>query len=161
MPIGWFFDLAEAETYFEDERLETEAWDNLTESSPVFQKTKVLTNAYNRLYYSKEFILPKYNEADSNDLVVLRKAQGEMAYYLAVHLADEDRRKGLQAQATIEAGVVKEKYDPNKLYDTPIPPFVRDLLCAYSSADPGREFGAVDLCRDEGQSVGTKVCDFD
>lgn len=161
MPIGWFFDLAEAEDYFELERLETEAWDDLIESSPTFQKTKVLTNAYNRLYYSKEFILPTYTEATPDDLVVLCKAQGEMAYYLAVHLADEDRRKGLQAQATIEAGVVKEKYDAAKLYDTPIPPFVRDLLCAYSSADPGQHFGAVDLCRDEGESVGTKICDFD
>ena len=158
--IGWFWDLNEAEDYFQNERLETEAWDNLDESSPLFQKTKVLKQAYNRLYYSKEFVLPKYSEADSDDLQVLTKAQAEMAYYLAVHLDDEDRRKGLQAQATIEAGIVKEKYDQSKLYDTPIPPFIRDLLCGYLAGTPATEFGMVNLCRDEDEGVDEDVCDI-
>ena len=157
MPIGWFFDLAQAEDYFDDERLDAEAWDLLDST----QKPAALTQAYNRIYYSKEFIVPTYAEATAGDLVVLRKAQGEFAYYLAIHARDEDRRKGLQAQAVIKAGVVKEDYDAAKLYDTPIPPFVRDLLCAYLAGDPGQEFGAVDLCRDEGKSVGEKVCDLD
>jgi len=159
MAIGWFDDLAEAELYFSDERLETEAWDELDNDSPLFQKNKVLKQAYNRLYYSKEFILPTYAEADSDDLVILRKANGEMAYYLALQLG-EDRRKGLQAQGVIEAGVVKEKYDSSKLYDTPIPQFIRDLLCQYLAGDEGVHFGAVDLARDEDESVNTKVHNY-
>ena len=160
--IGWFQDnLADAEAYFAEERHESRAWDALNNESPDFAKNRVAMMAYNRLYYSKEFILPTYAEASVDDLVVLIKAQAEMAYYLALHLPSEDRRKGLQAQAVTKAGVVKEEYDEARLYDTPIPPFVRDLLCAYSSAAPGREFGAVDLCRDENKSVEEKVCNFD
>ena len=157
MAFGWFLDVADADNYFSLERLETEAWDDLSNA----QKQKVLVNAYNRIYYSKEFIVPTYAEATSDDLVILRKANGEMAYYLAIHLGDEDRRKGLQAQATVEAGVVKEKYDKDRLYDTPIPQFVRDLLCGYLAGEAGQEFGAVDLCRDESKSVHEKVCNFD
>jgi hypothetical protein len=155
MAFGWFADLADANTYFTDERLVTESWDNLTNA----QKQKVLVQAYNRIYYSREFIVPTYLEATAADLVVLRKANGEFAYYLALHLDDEDRRKGLQAQATVEAGVVKEKYKDTALYDTPIPQFVRDLLCGYL-AGVDTNFGAVDLERDEAESVNTKVNDF-
>jgi len=156
MAFGYFTDLAEAQTYFTDERMVTEAWDDV----PALKKEPLLVHAYNRLYYSKEFILPTLLEATVDELPVLQKAQAEMAYYLALHIADEDRRKGLQAQATVEAGVVKEKYDQAKLYDTPIPPFVRDLLCAYSSEVPPTEFGAVDIQRDENESVDTKVDDY-
>jgi hypothetical protein len=155
MAFGWFTDLADANTYFTDERLVTESWDNLTNA----QKQKVLVQAYNRIYYSREFIVPTYLEATADDLIVLRKANGEFAYYLALHLDDEDRRKGLQAQATVEAGVVKEKYKDTALYDTPIPQFVRDLLCGYL-AGVDTNFGAVDLERDEAESVNTKVNDF-
>lgn len=158
MSIGWFDDLAEAETYFEDERLETEAWDDLQEISGNLQKTKVLTNAYNRLYYDKKWELPTYAEATAVELVKLKKANGEMAYYLAIHLADEDRRKGIQAQGVIEAGVVKEKYDPGWLDKLPVPPFVEALLEDFETDGP--HFGAIDLARDEDESVHTKVHKF-
>jgi hypothetical protein len=156
MAYGYFTDVAEAQTYFTSERLETDAWDDV----PAAKKEPLLVQAYNRLYYSKEFILPTLAEADVDELPVLQKAQAEMAYYLAMHLADEDRRKGLQAQAIIEAGVVKEKYDSAKLYDTPIPSFIRDLLCSYSSAIEPKPFGAVDIQRDENESVSTKIDDY-
>ena len=155
MAFGWFVDLTDANDYFTDERLVTESWDDLSNS----QKQKVLVQAYNRIYYSREFIVPTYLEATAADLVVLRKANGEFAYYLALHLDDEDRRKGIQAQATVEAGVVKEKYKDTALYDTPIPQFVRDLLCGYL-AGVDTNFGAVDLERDEEESVNTKVHEF-
>jgi hypothetical protein len=157
MAFGWFLDVADAENYFSLERLETEAWDELTNA----QKQRVLVNAYNRIYHSKEFIVPTYADATSDDLVVLRKANGEMAYYLAVHQDDEDRRKGLEAQAVVEAGIVKEKYDKDKLYDTAIPQFVRDILCAYLAGEVETAFGVVDLCRDENFSVNEDVCDLD
>ena len=159
MAIGWVDNLADAEDYFADERLETYCWDELDNDSPHFQKNKVLLMAYNRLYYSKEFILPTYIEATADDLAALRKAQCEMAYYLACHLEDEDRRKGIQVQGVIEAGVVKEKYHPPLLAETPIPAFIYDLLCAYR-VGVTTVFGAVDLERDEDESVNTKVHDF-
>jgi hypothetical protein len=160
MAIGYFTDVAEADDYFIDERLETEAWDDLIESSPTFQKTKVLTNAFNRIFHLKDYSLPDPALPPSAaQLVKLKMAQAEMAYYLAVHLGDEDRRKGLQAQAVIEAVRVKEKYDEAKIYDVAVPAFVKELLDEWKIT--GTEFGAVDICRDENESVGTKVCDLD
>jgi len=157
MAIGYFTDLAAATALLLAERMDIEAWSAIPTNA---KKESCLLQAYNRIYYSKEFILPTLAEATADDLEKLTRAQAEMAYYLALHAPDEDRRKGLQAQATVEAGVVKEKYDSAKLYDTPIPPFVRDLLCAYSSEVPPTEFGAVDIQRDENESVDTKVDDY-
>jgi hypothetical protein len=156
MSIGWFADLAQARDYFEDERLETEAWDDLFESSGVLE-TKILKQAYNRLYYDSRWELPTYAEAKAADLVILQKANAEMAYYLAVHLADEDRRKGLQAQGVTQAGIVKESYSEKMLMEVPIPPIVIAMLAPWETE---RHFGAVDLERDEEESVDTKVHDF-
>lgn len=151
--IGWFDDIDDADDYFEDERLETDAWDALLEST-FAQKTKVLIQAYNRLYYDKEWELPTYAEATDAELIVLKKANGEMAYYLAIHLADEDRRKGLQAQGVTAAGVVKETYsghlasdNPLDLLKLPIPPIVFHLLEPFRVIKPS--FGSVDLVRNE------------
>ena len=156
MSLGWFNDLADANLYFTNERLETESWDDLTPAATL--KPKVVLNAYNRLYYDPRWILPTYVEATADELVILKKINGEMAYYIALHLADEDRRKGIQAQATIEAGVVKEKYDKDKLGDAPVPAVVIAMLAPWLT--PLTMFGAIDLCRDEEESVDTKICDF-
>ena len=82
-----------------------------------------------------------------------------MAYYLAQHLEDEDRRKGLQAQATIGAGIIQEKYNKDMLTELPVPPFVEAML-----EDAGflteSAFAMVDIDRDEDESVDTKVDDF-
>ena len=158
MSLGYFDDLSEAESYFEDERLETEAWDNLAEDSGNLQKSKVIVNAYNRLYYDKRWELPTYAEATDAQIVKLKKANGETAYYLAIHLADEDRRKGIQAQGVIEAGVVKEKYAEGMLMNLPVPPFVEAVLEEFEIEVPS--FGAIDLARDEEESVKTKVHKF-
>ena len=154
MSLGYFDDLADAETYFTDERLETEAWDELASGL----KSKVAVNSYNRLYYDKKWELPTYAEATTTQLVRLRIANGEMAYYLALHMADEDRRKGIQAQGVIEAGVVKEKYSEAMLMSLPVPPFVEALLEEFETEVPS--FGAIDLARDEEESVNTKVHKF-
>jgi hypothetical protein len=156
MSVGYFDTVAQADTYFTDERLETWAWDDLQESGDVL-KTKVLKQAYNRIYYDPEWELPTYTEASSEDLVDLRKANAEMAYYLAVHIADEDRRKGLQAQGVVSAGIVKEAYSEDMLKELPVPPVVRAILDRWKSERP---FGAIDLERDEEESVNTKVHDF-
>ena len=153
MSIGWFDDLADANDYFTDERLITEAWDDLTNP----QKNKVILNSYNRLYHDPKWSLPTYAEATLAELIKLRIANAEMAYYLAVHLGDEDRRKGIQAQGVIEAGIVKEKYFADMLKDLPVPPFVEELLAAWEVAEG---IGISNLARDENESATTKVHDW-
>lgn len=142
--IGWFDALATAESYFTSERLETAAWDGLTTDA---KKTKALTQAYNRIFYSNLFDVPAYADATAAELVILKKAQAEMAYYLAVHAADEDRRKGIQAQGVVEAGIVKEKYAEGSLADIPIPPIVAGILEDF--AVDSDEFYAQEVDRDE------------
>src|SRR4030066_1219653 len=137
MSIGWIIDLASAESYFEDERLETSAWDALfaLDSTGTYAE-KALLNAFNRLYYDPHYTLPTYAAATALQLIVLRKAECEMAYSLAQHLADEDRRKGIQAQGVIKSGVVGEDYDPGWLDKIPVPPFVDTLLAQFMTGGP-------------------------
>jgi hypothetical protein len=158
MAIGYFINLADAEDYFIDERLETECWDDLGSGSGTGLKEKAIFMAYNRIYYDPRWDLPTYPLATAAELVVLRKANAEMAYYLTCHLADEDRRKGIQAQGVIEAGVVKEKYHQDWLAVLPVPPFVESMLAPWLVGK--KAFGAIDLARDEDESVNTKVHDF-
>jgi len=138
-----YLTLAEANTYFTT-RLSSSAW---TGSDAT--KTAALTTAYDRLFYSGLFDLPTLAEATAEQLVILKKAQCEMAYYLLLHLADEDRRKGLQAQGIIEAGIVKERYSEKDLADLPIPAFVSGLLDDYSTAAADFYVSAVDRDEDE------------
>jgi len=154
MNLGWFDDLSDANDYFESERLETSAWDALTDDK---KKSAAITMAYNRIYYSPKYDVPTYAEASATQLVMLKKVNGEMAYYLAQHLEDEDRRKGLQAQAVIKAGIVKEDYNKDDLMMLPVPPFVDALLKDFKTA---KTFGMVDIDRDEDESVDTEVDEF-
>ena len=142
MSIGWFLDREEADNYFYYERLETEAWDDADD----LMKNKMLLNAYNRLYYDARWVLPTYAQATVAELVTLQKANGEMAYYLAIHLADEDRRKGIQAQGVVQAGIVKEVYSENMLMTVPVPPLVISMLTPWSA---DANFAAINLVRDE------------
>ena len=154
MSLGWFDDLDDANDYFKLERLETWAWDELED----IYREKVVNTAYNRLYYDPKKNLPTYTEAlGTSGHDKLKKANGEMAYYLCQHLADEDRRKGMQAQGVTEAGRVAEKYSEKMFTELPVPPFVEALLSEWSTE---KHFGAIDLERDEEESVNTKVHDF-
>jgi len=152
---GWLT-LAEAESYFSDERLETTIWDALA-SDDI--KNKALNMAYNRIYYHPNYAVPAAGSETAAQKVKLIKIQCEMANYLIIHLADEDRRKGLQSQAVIDAGIVKESYDRDKLDELPIPPFVEAML-----EDEGfrvaKGFGMVDVDRDENESVDKDVVDL-
>ncbi|MCK4818747.1 hypothetical protein KA005_23445, partial [bacterium] len=125
MSIGWFDDLANAKAYFTTERLVTTAWDALVVlGDPT--ATKAVINAYNRIFYNPKYDVPTYAAATVAQLIVLKKINGEMAYYLAQHMEDEDRRMGLRSQGVTKAGIVKEEYkDEIKL---PIPPLVEDML---------------------------------
>lgn len=153
--IGYCADLADAEDYFSDERLETALWDDLGSGSPL--KTKALNMAYNRLYNDPRWTLPINTAATAAALVKLRKANCEEAYYLIEHLEDEDERKGIQAQAVVGAGIVKEQYAEASLQDLPVPPFVAALLADWAV---DIAFGIVDLARDEEKKATAKASIF-
>lgn len=144
MSIGWFIDMNDADAYFTLERLDTDAWDDLGSGTGL--KDKAITQAYNRLYYDPRWELPTYAEASATDLVRLRKANGEMAVYLVIHLSDEDRRKGIQAQGVTQADIVGETYAESMLMEVPVPPAVIALLSPWSTE---QHFGAINLVRDE------------
>lgn len=149
--IGWST-LVEAETYFENNRLETTEWDSLSTDD---KKNKTLNTAYNRIIYAKQWSIPAAPTAAQ--LVKLKIAQQEMGYYIALHLSDEDRRKGLQAQGVIKAGIIKEDYYAEWLDKLPFPPIVINILVGFLS---DLEFYAVDIDRDEDRAVGDNVTNF-
>jgi hypothetical protein len=149
MSIGWFDDLDDAQDYFDTERLDASAWDALDDDK---KQENVLTMAYNRIFYSSAYTVPTYAAASAAQLVVLKKVNGEMAYYLCVHLNDEDKRKGIQAQGVLEAGIVKEVYDRDMLKELPIPPMVHSMLVAGGFLASQSFFG-VDLTRDEDEDI--------
>lgn len=154
MSIGWFDDLANANAYFTTERLITTAWVALTDDA---LKTKAVKNAYNRIYHDPRYAVPTYAAATAAQLVVLKIVNGEMAYYLAQHMEDEDRRQGLRAQGVIKAGIVEEEYKDS--LELPIPPFI-DALLDDEGFVTAKAFGMVDIDRDEDKSVDTKVDDY-
>ena len=130
MAIGWFDALATADTYFLTERGVTSAWDDELDPS----KTKYIINSYNRIFYDEEYNVPTYADATAAQRVILQKANAEMAIYLIQHLADEDRRKGIQAQGVIKAGIVKEDYYAKWLDKLPVPPEVDKLLSDFKQS---------------------------
>ena len=152
MAIGWMIDVPEAIAYFYGERLATDLFDDADD----LLRIKALMTAYNRIIYDPGYSIPP--ASTPAELVILKKAQCEMSYYILEHQGDEDRRKGIQAQGVIEAGIVKEKYYADMLTTLPIPPFVAALLNPF--AIPDKHFGAIDLARDEEESVHTKVTPF-
>lgn len=157
MAVGWFDDLDDAKAYFITERLITTAWDALVAiDDPT--ATKAVINAYNRIYHDPRYDVPTYADATAIQLVVLKIVNGEMAYYLAVHLEDEDRRMGLRTQGVIKAGIVEEDYKDNSM-ESPVPPFI-DAILEDAGFMAGKAFGMVDVDRDEDESVDTKVDDF-
>lgn len=145
MAHGWFNNLTQADDYFQTERYDSTLWDDNEESGDQPQ-IRSLIHAYNRLYYDPRWNLPTLAMATAAQLVILRKAQAEMAYYLKGHLRDEDRRKNLQAQGVIKAGIVKEEYLKEMLKEVPIPAIVIALLKPWLVSHLFRTF---DFDRDE------------
>ena len=148
--LGWI-DVAGAALYFANERPEFTVWSALTSAV----KQRAMNCAYNRIYYCGKWNIPASPSADL--LVRLGKAQCEMAYYIAQHLPDEDRRKGLQIQGVAKAGIVEETYNPNWIDKIPIPLIVDALL---KSIEAKISFGMVDIDRDEDKSVNEDATDL-
>lgn len=134
-------DIAGADTYFTT-RAGASGWSALTD------KQSLLTTAYNRIYYHPDYDIP--SSPSISQLAKLKIAQSELAWYMHIHIEDEDRRKGLQAQGVIDAGIVKEKYNTEDLANLPLPAFVVKLLNGFNNVEP---FYAGDLARDENYTV--------
>jgi len=149
--IGWST-LIEAEAYFANNRLETRSWDSLSTND---KKNKTLNFSYTRITYAKQFTIPAVPTAAQ--LILLKLAQQELGYYIALHLEDEDRRKGLQAQGVIKAGIVKEDYFTEWLDKLPFPPIVINILEPFLNEV---EFAIMEIDRDENKAVGDNVTDF-
>lgn len=147
--IGWI-SLTDAATYFTTRYAEA-GWLSLTDA----QKTAALTTAYDRIRYCDEFSVP--TSPTTAQKALLADAQCEMANYMIIHLSDEDRRKGLQAQGVVGAGIVKEAYDRESLLKLPIPQIVYHIL------DSFRKYKSplyiVDIDRDEDKSVDEDAVD--
>jgi hypothetical protein len=161
--IGWIT-LVDANAYFLNKRLDSTAWDALTVGSGEKDgKTAVLNMAFDRLRFCRDFEIPV--TPIPTQIERLKIAQLETAYYLALHLADEDRRKGLQAQGVTSAGIVKENYgdgagkavDLDKL---PFPSIVLQIMAEFNIADNSLPFYARDLARDENKTVNEEVEDL-
>jgi len=149
MAIGWLANLAAAESYFSNHRLETTAWDAMTVTSSKNKKTAVLMMAYDRLRFCRDFTIPAAPTATQSEK--LQMAQCETAYYLALHLADEDVRKGLHAQGVIVANVIKEMSSGEQLRKLPLPPIVYELMDEFLTEET--HFYALPLGRDENKGL--------
>jgi hypothetical protein len=154
-----YINITDADLYFST-RLSSDAWTDiaLTSGDPI--KTAALTTAYNRLFYSGLFALPTLAAATAAQLVVLKKFQCEMALYMLIHLADEDRRLGLQAQGVTVAGIVKEQYKESDLNKLPIPAFITAGLEAMGFSAAPVPFYVVDIDRDEDKGANEDATDF-
>lgn len=151
MSLGWFDDLADANDYYKVERFVKDLWNDLSNGD----RNAVIINAYNRLYYDTNYNLPDYATATAAELVILKKVNGEMAYYLLMHLEAEDRRMGYQAQGVTDAGIVEEKY---KKGGAAIPDNIKAMIKPWLAL---KTYGAiVELARDEEKSVDEKASKF-
>ena len=149
--LGWST-LLEADSYFDNERLVITKWDALDDDD----KNKTLNMAYNRIYYNPDYNTPAAGAETATQKVKLIKIQAEMAYYLAVHLTDEDGRMGLRSQGVVKAGIAKEDYKEDM--ELPMPPIVAAML-EEEGFTTDRAFGMADINRDEDESVDEDVTD--
>lgn len=149
--IGWVA-LTAADAFFST-RYGCSAWAPLTEED----RTALLTTAWNRILYDPRWTIP--TSPDAATKAKLAYAQELTAWYMYTHLADEDRRKGLQAQGVVAAGIVKETYDVASLDKVPLPPDAEAILAAlFTTAKP---FYVVDIDRKEPCSVDEDVVETD
>lgn len=137
--IGWV-SLTDAATFF-DTRYGADDW--ATMKATV--QTRLLTTAWNRILYDPRWTIPASPDAATK--AKLAYAQELTAWYMYTHLEDEDRRKGLQAQAVTSAGIVQEVYDKDQATKIPLPPEAEAILDGlFSETKP---FYAVDIDRRE------------
>ena len=147
MSWGWFANAAAVDVYYVT-RAGAEAWAGVVTITAA-QKEALHTTAYNRILYSKLFNLPAAPTAA--ELLVLQMAQAEYAWHLYYHITPGDRRKGIQAQGVIKAGVVKEDYYAEMLQEQDFPATVMDILDGWADADG--YFGSADITREDDEEI--------
>lgn len=150
--IGWV-DPADATIFFAS-LYGTTDWTALVAAG---NDTKLLTRAWLRILYDPRWSIPAIPDAATK--AKLAYAQELTAWYMYIHVNDEDRRKGLQAQGVTQAGIVQETYDKDKLNEIPLPPeALVVLLKIFKAAKP---FFAVDVDRREPVGANQDVTNID
>jgi len=114
--------LADAEIYMTTRLGASKVW---TSSVVTVNKEAALITSYKQLMGCDKYSLPV------TAVQALKDAQCEMALFLLQHQDDIDSRKGLQAQGVLQAGIVEETYDKDRVGVMPIPPQVDNLLKDY------------------------------
>ena len=120
-------------------------------------QTALLTTAWNRILYDPRWAIPA--SPTPAQLIDLAYAQHLTAWYMYTHISDEDRRKGLQAQAVIQAGIVQETYEKSMLTSIPLPPEALAILIKFFKA--AKPFYAVDVDRREPVGADQDVTDVE
>lgn len=129
---------AEADSYMESRIGAEDYWDD----GDVKNHASLIT-AYKELNNTNKFTFPTTATA------IMKDAQCEYALYLLIHEPDRSIREGLQTQAVVEAGIVKEKY--NRAGTTVhFPPLIESMLADYKTEKP---FFIFDVERDEEQET--------
>lgn len=152
MPFTDWVSLSEAKDFFYY-RPGAEDW---AQASDLIQ-TKYLTASYNRIYFDPRWTIPATPSAAQK--IKLAYATELTAWYMYQHIEDEDRRKGLQAQGVISAGIVKENYSAEMLSAIPLPPEALAILDSFfTSAKP---FYPIDIDRREPVGADQDTTDID
>ena len=144
-----YLTVTEADTYFST-RFGASLWSGLVEAT---HKEPLLQTGYNRL--DDVYNLPA--APTGTTLTRLQRAQCEMAWYMYIHMEDEDRRMGLRAQGVAGAGVVKETYGTRlskEPFLVPIPAHVEALMKDYTKNKAGY---MVEIGRDEDEDIDVDV----
>lgn len=149
--IGWVA-LNDANAFFTT-RYGAGSWASLT----VQDQTALLTTAWNRILHDPRWTIPAAPTA--TEKAKLAYAQEVTALYMQMHLEDEDRRKGLQAQGVTAAGLVQETYDKDRLNEIPLPP--EALVVLIKLLTTAKPFYAVDIDRKEPVGANQDVTDID
>jgi hypothetical protein len=118
---------------------------------------KLLTRAWYRILYDPRWTIPAAPAAA--DKAKLAYAQEMTAWYMHIHVDDEDRRKGLQAQAVTQAGIVQETYDKDRAAEIPLPPEAIGILDSMFTTK--KPFYVMDIDRREPVGADQDVIDID
>ena len=137
--------ITDADIYFSKRMGESlTVWPTLSDTI----KQACLTTSYTRIYYSNRWNIPA--NPTPVQLEKLQIAQIETAWYCYIHIDDEDRRMGLQAQNVIEADIVGETYKRGEFTKVPFPDLVEGIL---EDFDTLTTFSATEIGRDENKSI--------
>lgn len=137
--------ITDADTFFLTRAGEARTvWPGLSDD----EKQSYLTTSYNRLKYDGRWSIP--SSPTPEQLEILQLAQMELSWYFYIHINDEDRRMGLQAQNVIEADIVGETYERGDFTLVPYPPIIGGILEDFETLT---YFDATEIGRDENKDI--------